>query len=324
MPRLAQVAIIVSLVFNAGVSTNASVVAEFAGSNSHLFFTAGNRIYSYDRSTSALEYFDASGLGDVSLRELAFDDDNNLYAACFGGSNVGILKFARDGQSVSNFVPKTSDEEYWGIAFDNSGDLYASQGDVIRKFDITGALLAELNDTRLDEPRGLAFDTQGHLLIANSGGSEVLIYDDTFNYLGEVSLTTHVWGIAVKPDGRVYVASGNQGNFINVYAASFSFLSTISHADLTEPAQVAFDDAGSLFASSTNLPKLVVFDASDDYSTSLNGAFPHSLGVAFDRITADPFVLPTAAVPEVPGGITSVVVATAGVLYRRRTSNLTR
>jgi hypothetical protein len=305
------------------------VVADFVDADSNLYFTSvtsGSKLFQYDRDSGTFNSFDFQNLvyRGLSLRELAFDNDNNLYLANFdtalgSETSIGILKVRQDGSDVSVLVSQTAAEEaYWGLTLGNDNFLYAtdSRGNSIQKFSLDGMLVSSFSDARLLEPRGLAFDTKGNLLVANSAGRNVLVYDSSFNFVREIALTSQVWGISAKPTGSIYVSSGNQGDFINVYDADYNFVKSITNADLTEPAQAAFDQRGFLYSSSTNRSNIVVFDADDAYVETLSDTTGLTLGMAFDRSTAPDFVLP---VPE-PSFIRLTVLGHYLLVIRARSS----
>jgi WD40 repeat protein len=298
------------------------VTADFVGSDSKLYFPRDEMLYQYDRASQMVSGVHLSGhlnMG-LSLRELTFDNQNNLYIANFSEGTAGLVKIAQDGTSVTNFFAKPADARYWGVTYGNDNYLYATEpnANAIRKIGLDGALVASFSDIRLNSPRGLAFDTKGNLLIANSGSRNLLIYDAGFNYLGELPLTSEVWGVAVRPNGAIYVSSGNQGDFINVYDDNYQIIARITHADLTEPAQMAFDDAGFLHSSSTNRPNIVVFDTANSHFLTID-LFDSSLGMAFDRHTADSFVLPASRVLPEPNGLVAwSIMGPAGLSIRLR------
>lgn len=276
------------------ISADAQVVvlADFVGADSKLFMSAEQRIYQYDRETNGLRYFSLGDSSKYNVREIAFDSDNNMYLANHGISTIGIIKLSQDGGERTTLVTKARDEEYWGIAYGSDNHLYATEtnSNKVKKFDLSGRLVQEF---AIAGPpfgaHGLAFDTRGNLLVTRHGG--FLVYDDSFRLIAERSLSGDTWGISVRSDGRIYVAGGNQNDRIHVFDADYSHIGDIDHADLREPAQLAFDEAGLLYSSSTNVPMFVVFDSSDGYARTVELS-SSLIGMAFERSTAEPFVIP--------------------------------
>jgi len=118
---------------------------------------------------------------------LAFDSAGNLYAVNNTNANPlaylwppspydnTIEEFASDFTHLGAFA--TGLNCPWGIAFDNSGNLYVANSgtnddylnDTIVKFTTNGVRSTFATATSgLSGPRGLAFDSTGNLYVANS------------------------------------------------------------------------------------------------------------------------------------------------------------
>ena len=163
------------------------------------FDSAGNLYVSNDGgwiekfTTNGTPSLFASDPGDGSVLDfpfgLAFDNLGNLYVAnSIGGANEfgSIEKFTTNG-THSLFFSDPGDGSILntpaGLAFDNSGNLYAANFNggtnefgSIEKFTTNGTPSLFVSDpgdgSVLFSPIGLAFDSAGNLYVANSGTIE--------------------------------------------------------------------------------------------------------------------------------------------------------
>jgi DNA-binding beta-propeller fold protein YncE len=79
-------------------------------------------------------------------------------------------------------------------------------------------LLGSFGESELSEPHDVAFDQTGHLLVADTGGSRIAIYEvDGIQgkLVGELKeKISRPEGVAVHPDGRVYATGAASGNLV--------------------------------------------------------------------------------------------------------------
>ena len=204
--------------FCIGRANSSPVTADFVGENSRLFIKDNaSGLYQYNRTTKeitssllAIYDVDESNFTYISgLREITFDDKNNMYIASYENSTSGIIKIGQNGNVMLDFVQKEPSEKYWGITYGNDNLLYVteSNSNKLRIFNLDGVLLSEYSDNRLNSPRGLAFDTKGNLIVCNSGAHSFLVYDSSFNFITEVVVSTlhEPSGVSVNPNGLIYI-----------------------------------------------------------------------------------------------------------------------
>ncbi len=176
-----------------GLATPRGLAFDGAGD---LYVSSGgtHQVLRFDGATGVfVEDFVAAGSGGlVSPTELTFGDDGNLYVA--SGAHQGnnsILRYdGETGDFLNAFVASGSAglsvAPTGGVIFgedindDGTRDLWVSNrdGDEVLVFDGTnGAYLATPVTTGLgglDDPKGLAFDPNGNLLVVDNGNDRIL------------------------------------------------------------------------------------------------------------------------------------------------------
>lgn len=136
---------------------------------------------------------------------LCFDSEGNLFVsdgASTDASNQGsILKFGPDGRK-STFVTGISSV---GMAFDRSGNLYASRGDAIFKFTPEGVKSTFVSG--FSNALYLAFDGAGNLFVADQALSAT-VGRAIFKFGSDGTKTTFASGLD-DPSGLGIDAGGN-------------------------------------------------------------------------------------------------------------------
>jgi len=148
-------------------------------------------------TNNTIEVFNSAGQGSVFASTglsgpagLAFSG-GNLYLA--NDSNNTIEKFNSCGIGTTFATVGSSANVLEGLAFDKSGNLYASSIGVtiepssvsaIVKITPSGVESNFVSGSGLNQPEGLAFDSNGNLYVANSGNSTI----ETFSASGSGSV----------------------------------------------------------------------------------------------------------------------------------------
>jgi DNA-binding beta-propeller fold protein YncE len=160
----------------------------------------------------------------------------------------------------------------------------------------------------LQAPRGLAFAPDGSLYLADSRNARILHlasdgqtvlqswgkFADASQGSAPGGTFNEPWGVAVGPDGSVYVADtwnhriqkfSAQGEFLSIWG---SFGSTGQPDALWGPRGLAVDRAGRLYVTDTGNKRVEVFDANGAYVTGFGeagsqpGQLDEPVGIALD------------------------------------------
>jgi DNA-binding beta-propeller fold protein YncE len=109
--------------------------------------------------------------------------------------NVGAAIQATQATFVSSSLNNPQ-----GLAFDSSGNLYASNsGDnTISKFDSAGLFKSSIS-SNLSSPQGLAFDSSGNLYAVNAGNDSISKFNSDGNFVTRWFTTATPRSIAFKP-----------------------------------------------------------------------------------------------------------------------------
>ncbi|MBL8050462.1 MAG: TIGR03663 family protein [Anaerolineales bacterium] len=167
---------------------------------------------------------------------------------------------------------------------------------------------AQANPVILNAPRSLAFAKDGTMYVADSRNHRVLHLDVTGNILHEwgtyadgVSIPigdgtfNEPWGIAVGPDGSVYVTDTwnhrvqkftRDGRFLKAWGV---FGQGETPESFYGPRGLAVDAKGRVYVTDTGNKRIVVFDANGTFITQFGGAgfdpglFDEPVGIAIDK-----------------------------------------
>jgi sugar lactone lactonase YvrE len=170
-------------------------------------------------------------------------------------------------------------------------------------------LVGETGDpVQLVEPRGVAVAPDGTVYIADSRSNRIVHISENGDFLnawgtfGESTVDAAApagsfrepWGVAVGPDGSVYVADTwnhriqkftSQGEFVTMWG----YFGQAERPDaFWGPRDIAVDQAGRVYVTDTGNKRVVVFDADGNFITQFGstgfdlGQFDEPVGVAVD------------------------------------------
>lgn len=163
------------------------------------------------------------------------------------------------------------------------------------------------NAGEFDAPRGIAFAPDGSFFVADSRNHRIQHFDKDGNFInmwGEFGDSTfddlpggilnEPWGVAVGPDGSVYV-SDTWNHRIQKFDPDGTPITRWGHYGQAEdgeafwgPRGIAVDAQGQVYVSDTGNKRIVIFDADGGYLTEFGttgmgaGEFDESVGVAVD------------------------------------------
>ncbi|GMV35074.1 MAG: TIGR03663 family protein [Chloroflexi bacterium CFX1] len=246
----------------------------------------------------------------AGLLQIWLNRDYTLYAQAKGRSDLTLSAW-QPADQMRLYIRKDVATQIWNYGAAPSGEIEA-QDPTEGKYTVIAAdltfdsTLAE--PVILNAPRAIAFARDGTLYVADSHNHRILhinlegkvlhewgtfadgvsapIGDGTFN---------EPWGVAVGPDGSVYVAD-TWNHRIEKFTASGKFLKAWgSFGQGNEPPLfygprgLAVDSEGRVYVTDTGNKRIVVFDADGNYITEFGsagfdpGQFDEPTSVAVDK-----------------------------------------
>jgi len=204
-----------------------------------------------------------------------------------------------------------------------------SGNNTIEEFDSSGVGVVFAN-SGLNDPQGLAFDSQGNLYVANYGNNTIEEFNT--NGVGTVFASTGLnepGGLAFNSSGNLYVA--NSGNNTIEEFNTNGIASVFASFGLSYPSGLAFDSSGNLYVASgytieefnTNGVGTAFAGPIHDVSGYLGGA----TGLAFDS-SGNLYVAVTGTINEhtlqpYPASIDVFNTNGVGTIFASDFSNLT-
>ena len=166
---------------------------------------------------------------------------------------------------------------FTGSAHAAVGDIYETNMDLILR--IGGASANPVTFTQgLSNPKGLAFDGNGHLFVANAGAGAILRFTttDAAGVTFASGLNSPV-GVTFDAAGNLFVSDSGDGA---IYKYPLAGGRETFAAGLNQPASLAFDSVGNLFVVEFNGGNLIKFTPSGTKTTVGQGLdFPAGLAI---------------------------------------------
>lgn len=253
-----------------------------------------------------------SGPGQfLNPRNVALDSEGNIYVADSGNNRIQklnsegqfILQWGTFGSAPGQF------NEPWGIAVDESGHVYVADtwNHRIQKFDSSGNFLSAWGyfvntEGKLEQPGGfwgprtIAIDSQGNLLVADTGNKRIQKFSPDGLFLGQWGgfgidrgFFDEPVGIALDTQGNIYVAD-TWNRRIQKFDANFNFLKEWrihgweSRSVLNKP-YLAVSPEGLLFATDPEFHRILAFDLEGNFLFAFGryGELNLPIGLAVDR-----------------------------------------
>lgn len=159
------------------------------------------------------------------------------------------------------------------------GDIYETNEGQLLRFRPTPGGAPGTFATGLTSPKGLVFDGNGHIYVADAGKNAIIVFTVPdgvgSTYLAGLSSPT---GVALDTAGNLYVSEAGSGNILKFAPdrTNTTFASKVGAS-----AGLAFDSNGNLFASDFNGGKINKFTPDGTQTTFATG-LDHPAGLAFD------------------------------------------
>jgi DNA-binding beta-propeller fold protein YncE len=195
--------------------------------------------------------------------------------------DVQLLKHGVDAQFSSVF----------GLAIDDNDQLLVTDGNLhhVLVFDPNHKLRVRFGEGILEEPSGIAIDTENRFIyVADTGLDQIVVFDaDSFKPLRTIgtagkqhTLTTpgdfsKPTNVAVDQDGNLYV-SDTMNNRVEIFDADGKFIRTFGKngdgpGDFQRPKGIAVDVDGHIWVADAMLCQLKVFTADGQLLMAMGG-----------------------------------------------------
>ena len=222
---------------------------------------------------------------------LAVDSKGMLYVA---DTKVGAVFVFNPESKDTELLKHGVDAKFgriFGLAIDDADRLFVSDGayNHVLVFNAKHKLEGQFGEGSMNDPAGLAIDTENRFLyVANTGSDQVLVYDaDTFKLLRKIGTTgkdhtlttpgdfSKPTNVAVDKDGNLFV-SDTLNDRIEEFDADGVFIRTFGKngdgpGDFARPKGIAIDADGHVWVADAALNRLQVFTQDGRLLLALGG-----------------------------------------------------
>lgn len=245
-----------------------------------------------------------------ALFDIWYNKDYTLYASLTNSSTLTVETW-QPSASIHFFIRKDIVSSIWSYgsvpstALIAPTDPYADKLSILTPDQFIGQ--AGTGEGQFTTPRSMAIAPDGSIYVADSGNNRIEHFAANGTYLGMWGVSGDIdsgnapggsfkepWGIAVGPDGSVYVA--DTWNFrIQKFSADGRFITMWGIAGQAEtpdsfwgPRGIAVDKMGHVYVTDTGNKRVVVFDQDGNYITQFgsagvgDGQLDEPVGIAVD------------------------------------------
>jgi uncharacterized protein (TIGR03663 family) len=241
-----------------------------------------------------------------------FDRDYSLYAKLTNNTSLSVSTWS-PSEKLRMYIRKDVVNEIWNYGVTPSAppiaevDPYATKMIDIQPDNVIGQ--AGIGQGQFNAPRAIAMGLDGSLYVADSRNNriqhiatngKVLQVWGTFGSIEDGNANpgtfNEPWGVAVGPDGSVYVADtwnyriqkfSGSGVFITMWN---TYGDPSSPTGFYGPRSIAVDSIGDVFVTDTGNKFVVIFDANGKYLGQFGGSgiepgqFDEPVGLGFDSM----------------------------------------
>ena len=210
---------------------------------------------------------------------VAVGSDGSLRLLNGGGGTPQLL--------IGGLIPGAMTRGPQGVAVDGDGNVYVAAADDGAVYYVSAGGATGVYARDLGAPTGLAFDDAGTLYVADSAANRVVaVGGDGHVRVVAGGLDPVPYGLALGPDGLLYVSSLRTGKVVSIDPATGAASPFVTITGSSAEG-LAFDSAGDLYVGAGKTGKVVTVTpagAQSDFVTGLGGP----LNLAFGPASADP------------------------------------
>ena len=254
------------------------------------------------------------GFTDPAIRagiiQIWLNRDYTAYAQALGRPDLSLSTWS-PADKMRLYIRQDVASQIWNYGVAPTASEIAedpTEGKFIQLSADMGFDAAQANPVIMNAPRALAFAADGTIYVADSRNHRVLHLDMQGNILQEWGTFAdgvgtpigdgtfnEPWGIAVGPDGSVYVTD-TWNHRIEKFTETGKFIKawgTFGQGETPEsfygPRGLAVDAQGRVYVTDTGNKRIVVFDADGNFITQFGsagfdpGQFDEPVGVAVDK-----------------------------------------
>ncbi|HPH96247.1 MAG TPA: SMP-30/gluconolactonase/LRE family protein [Anaerolineaceae bacterium] len=233
----------------------------------------------------------------AAIFDIWFNADYRRYAEVNQITTL-TLETWQPSNPIRMYIRKDLAAQIWeyGVAPTPVIDPYAQGTIKIDPITVIGGMTAD-DPTMLQSPRGVAFAPDGTFYVADSRNHRIVHFDAAGKQLNawgsltppsavpegslpnpEVGTFNEPWGVAVGPDGSVYVAD-TWNNRIQKFTADGAFVKQWGKPGQAEtpdsfwgPRGVAVDAQGRVYVTDTGNKRVVIFTSNGEFLSEFGGA----------------------------------------------------
>lgn len=225
-----------------------------------------------------------------ALWQIWFNRDYTKYAEVTGKSTLTLATWS-PSDSLSMYIKKDIAAQIWEYGLtpepeEPKIDPYLN-GTISLEPD---KIISGVNETLFQAPRGIAFAPDSSLYLADSRNHRIVHLDAEGSFINAWGTYANVldgnaspgtfnepWGVAVSPQGSVYVADtwNHRIQKFNADGALITMWDTFGSSEAPDafwgPRGIAVDSLGRVYVTDTGKQRVVIFDSNGQYITQFGG-----------------------------------------------------